>query len=51
MGEETVTILKSEYETLKTLLEQLAKRVKELEEEIRLLKNGHSSKTSSTPPS
>jgi hypothetical protein len=54
MGEETVTIPKSEYEVLKILkplVEQPAKRVKGLEEEIRLLKNDRSSKTSSTPPS
>jgi transposase len=46
-----VCIPKHEYETLKALVEQLTQRVRELEEEIRFLKNGRKSGTSSTPPS
>ena len=48
---ETVTILKADYDKLIMLVKQLSKRVTELEEEIRLLKNGRNSNTSSTPPS
>ena len=54
MEGETVTILKTEYEMLLAVVEQVStlnKRITELEEEIRLLKNGRNSKTSSTPPS
>ena len=55
---ETVTIPKAEYEALKQtiidlkqLVFELHARVKSLEEDNRLLKNGHNSSTSSTPPS
>jgi hypothetical protein len=51
VGEETVTILKADYTKLIMLVEELGKRVMGLEEEIRLLKNGRNSNTSSTPPS
>ena len=54
MDGETVTILKTEYEMLLAIVTQvnaMSKRITELEEEIRLLKNGHNSHTSSTPPS
>ena len=51
MEGETVRILKADYDKLIMLVEQLSKRVTELEEEIRLLKNGRNSNTSSTPPS
>lgn len=48
---ETVTIPKAEYEALKQTILDLQAQVKLLEEEIRLLKNGRNSNTSSTPPS
>jgi hypothetical protein len=44
-------VLKADYDKLIMLVEQLGKRVTELEEEICLLKNGRNSNTSSTPPS
>ena len=49
--EETVTISKREYESLKQQLSGALSLIKELQEEIRLLKNGRNSNTSSTPSS
>ncbi len=46
-----ILISKVEYEQLQKQIALLMARVKELEEEIRLLKNGRKSNTSSTPPS
>ena len=39
MGGETITILKSDYDTLKALVVQLSRRVAEIDNQIRLLKN------------
>jgi transposase len=49
--ETMISIPLSEYNELKTLVVQLSEKVKRLEEEINLLRNGRNSKTSSTPPS
>jgi transposase len=49
--EEMITIPRSEYEQLKSKINDLEVMVKRLLEEIALLKNGHNSKTSSTAPS
>jgi hypothetical protein len=48
---EMITISKGEYESLQQMVYQLEELVHQLQEEILLLKQGHSSKTSSTPPS
>ncbi|GHV25830.1 hypothetical protein FACS1894176_05330 [Bacteroidia bacterium] len=51
--EEMITISRAEYEQLKSQAAELAELkllVVRLMEEIALLKNGHNSKTSSTPP-
>jgi uncharacterized small protein (DUF1192 family) len=49
--EETITIRRSEYEQLLSVIAELRERVRQLQEEIELLKNGRNSKTSSTAPS
>jgi hypothetical protein len=49
--EEMITIPRAEYEQLKSQVAQLMSLVDSLMAEIALLKNGHNSKTSSTPPS
>jgi transposase len=49
--DEMITIKRSDYEQLLSQNEELRKLVQQLREEIELLKNGHGSKTSSTPPS
>jgi hypothetical protein len=52
--EEVITISRSEYDQLKAQAVELAELkalVARLMSEIALLKNGHNSKTSSTPPS
>ena len=51
---ETITIPLAEYHALvalKDLVAELQQKISSLEEEIRLLKNGRKSHTSSTPPS
>ena len=48
---ETITISLREFNELKALVVSLQARIKELEEENRLLRNGKKSSTSSTPPS
>ncbi len=48
---ETITIPLGEFNALKALVVSLQARIKELEEENRLLRNGRKSSTSSTPPS
>ena len=48
---ETITIPLHEFTELKALVVSLQARIKELEEENRLLRNGKKSDTSSTPPS
>ena len=47
---ETITIPLSEYLALKQMILELQEQIKVLRQEIELLKNGHNSKTSSTPP-
>jgi cell division protein FtsB len=52
--EDTVTVSRAEYEQLKAqsaALAELQALAGRLRAEIALLKNGHSSKTGSTPPS
>ena len=49
--EEMITIPRSEYEQMKSEINDLKAKVAWLLEEIVLLKNGHNSKTSSTAPS
>ena len=49
--EETVTISKKEYDGLKEQLSAALKLIVELQAEIKLLKNGRNSNTSSTPSS
>jgi transposase len=46
-----ISIPLSEYNELKTLVVTLSEKVMRLEEENKLLRNGHSSNKSSTPPS
>lgn len=48
---DTITISLTEYTALKQQVLALQEQIKALQEEIRLLKNGHNSNTSSTPPS
>jgi uncharacterized small protein (DUF1192 family) len=49
--EDTITIQRSEYEQLLSVIAELREKVQQLQEEIELLKNGRNSKTSSTAPS
>jgi transposase len=49
--EEMISIPRSEYEQMKKQIASLSALVKRLQEELSLLKNGRSSRTSSTPPS
>ncbi|MDR1372406.1 MAG: DUF6444 domain-containing protein, partial [Dysgonamonadaceae bacterium] len=49
--EELITLSRSEYDQLKAQAAELKALVDRLTAEIALLKNGHNSKTSSTPPS
>jgi uncharacterized small protein (DUF1192 family) len=49
--EEMITIRRSEYEQLLSVIAELRERVRQLQEEIELLKNGRNSKTGSTTPS
>jgi uncharacterized small protein (DUF1192 family) len=49
--EEKLHIRRSEYEQLLSQIEELKETVRQLREEIALLKNGRNSKTSSTAPS
>jgi radical SAM protein with 4Fe4S-binding SPASM domain len=46
--EETITIRRSEYEQLLSVIAELRESVRQLQEEIELLKNGRNSKTGST---
>ena len=48
---ETITISLAEYTALKTQIVELQEQNKSLQEQLRLLKNGRKSNTSSTPPS
>jgi uncharacterized small protein (DUF1192 family) len=46
--EETITIRRSEYEQLLSVIAELREKNRQLQEEIELLKNGRNSKPSST---
>jgi hypothetical protein len=49
--EDTITIRRSEYEQLLSVIAELREKVQCLQEENELLKNGRNSRTGSTAPS